>query len=41
MTAAVDILLYLPMVAIHWWPFLAVGCALLVPLWPSVKEAVR
>ena len=40
MTAAIDVVLYLPTIAVHWAPCLVVGGLLLVPLWPHIKEVI-
>lgn len=40
MTAAIDVVLYLPTIAVHWWPFLAAALLLLPFVWPWAKAAL-
>ena len=39
MTAAIDVFLYLPTIAVHWAPCIAVALVLFRFVWPWVKAA--
>ncbi len=38
MTAAIDVVLYLPTIAVHWAPCVVVGGLLAAWVWPWVRE---
>ena len=40
MTAAIDVVLYLPTIAVHWAPCVVVGGLLGVWVWPWFREVI-